>query len=269
MANDIHSQVLELLLDKEAPSRNQDFERFSGPQGQRIYRLYRIYLSLLAELEQASQRPEVRVSLSREEGGYYLVIEDPRLAYRRNCLLPLELAPAFVERLRAWGREVGGNDADELLPVVDENDQVLGTRRREDVHALGLLHRAVHVLVFDRKGRLYLQKRSAAKDTHPGKWTTSASGHVDPGEDYEQAASRELQEELGLRLPLEEVGAIPACPRTENEFVRVFRVTTSQEPLPHPIEISEGRWFELEAARTLAADPARATPSLGAVLELV
>lgn len=161
------------------------------------------------------------------------------------------------------------NDAEELLPVVNENDEVQGVLKRGDIHALGLLHRAVHVLVFDSEGRLYLQRRSAHKDTHPGKWTTSASGHVDPEEDYAEAASRELDEELGLSLPLEEVGQIAACPRTENEFTRVFRAISKQEPRPNPAEIVEGRWFGLPEARQLAADLELAAPSLGAVLELI
>lgn len=161
------------------------------------------------------------------------------------------------------------NDADELLPVVDHNDVVQGVRRRGDIHEQGLLHRAVHVLVFDHQGRLYLQRRSAWKDTHPGKWTASASGHVDPDEDYPEAAARELQEELGLGLALEEVGSIAANARTENEFTRVFRAVTNQEPRPNPTEIAEGRWFSLDEAFALAQDLEQAAPSLGAVLELI
>ena len=161
------------------------------------------------------------------------------------------------------------NESEELLPVVDENDVVQEVRQRGEIHSLGLLHRAVHVLVFDGQGRLYLQRRSANKDTHPGKWTTSASGHVDPDEDYAGAATRELAEELGLNLALKEVGMIAACPRTENEFTRVFRSLTSREPIPNPAEIAEGRWFTLPEARELARDLKRACPSLGAVLEFV
>jgi isopentenyl-diphosphate delta-isomerase len=161
------------------------------------------------------------------------------------------------------------NDADELLPVVDENDEVLEVRRRGDIHSLGLLHRAVHVLVFNAEGNLYLQRRSANKDTHPGKWTASASGHVDPEEDYAEAAARELEEEIGLSLALEDVGMIAACPRTENEFTRVFRARTRREPDPNPDEIVEGRWFSLPDARELAQDLEWSAPSLGAVLELI
>lgn len=159
--------------------------------------------------------------------------------------------------------------ADEILEIVDANDEVMGTARRGDIHAQGLLHRAAHVLVFDHKGRLYLQKRSMNKDTHPGKWTTSASGHVDPGEDYLSAAKRELDEELGLDLELEFVGKIAAGPGTEGEFTAVYRAVTKQEPRPNPEEISRGGFFELDEARRLAVDKAKAAPCLETVLRLL
>jgi isopentenyl-diphosphate delta-isomerase type 1 len=156
----------------------------------------------------------------------------------------------------------------EMLPVVDPDDQVVGEAKRGVVHQRGLKHRAAHVLVFDGQGRLYLQLRSAAKDTHPGKWTTSASGHLDPGESYEQAAARELREELGLACPLTYLGKLPAQPATDNEFAAVFWTRTGQPPAPAPQEISEGRFFTWEQALELARDLTASTPSLGVVLEL-
>jgi isopentenyl-diphosphate Delta-isomerase len=156
----------------------------------------------------------------------------------------------------------------EMLPVVDERDQVVGQERRGVIHQRGMMHRAAHVLVFDGQGRLYLQLRSAAKDTHPGKWTTSASGHVDPGESYEQAARRELKEELGLECPLSYLGKLGAQPATDNEFAAVYWALADRPPAPAPEEISEGRFFTWDQALALAADLAASTPSLGAVLEL-
>lgn len=86
----------------------------------------------------------------------------------------------------------------ELFDVVDEHDRVLRRETRAEVHRQRLLHRAVHILVFNARGEVYLQRRSAQKDTYPHRWTTSCSGHVDAGEDYDTAAVRELAEELGL-----------------------------------------------------------------------
>ena len=61
-----------------------------------------------------------------------------------------------------------------------------------------LLHKVVHVLVFNDAGNLLLQKRSMNKDVAPGKWDTSVGGHVSPGEDLKTAALREMKEELGV-----------------------------------------------------------------------
>lgn len=157
---------------------------------------------------------------------------------------------------------------EELLPVVDENDRRVGLASRARVHREGLLHRAVHVLVFDAEGRLWLQRRSTAKDTYPGLWTSSASGHVDPGEDYAAAARRELREELGLDLELTYVGKAPAGPATQGEFSGVFRAQSDRTPFPDPEEIAEMGLFTLDQARALAADPSRACPSLAVVMDL-
>ncbi len=113
----------------------------------------------------------------------------------------------------------------ERFDVVDEYDRVVGTETRGVVHATGLRHRAVHLLVFDGRGELLLQKRSQWKDKQPGKWDSSAAGHVDSGEEYLQAARRELTEELGLdpaRALLHEVGTLTAGEETGWEFVRVY-----------------------------------------------
>ena len=92
----------------------------------------------------------------------------------------------------------------ELFEIVDENDRVIGTAPRRECHGNpALVHRAAHVLVFNRAGELLLQKRSPHKDIQPGKWDTSVGGHLDPGENYLEAAVREMHEELGLSgLPL-------------------------------------------------------------------
>ncbi len=112
---------------------------------------------------------------------------------------------------------------DEIFDVVDEDNIVVGQRTRGEVHKKGLLHRAVHVFVFNALGELYLQKRSRLKDSAPGLWGSSASGHLDAGEDYQSAAGRELGEELGINAAVQEVGDLEACESTGGEFVCLFR----------------------------------------------
>src|SRR3984893_4749402 len=82
----------------------------------------------------------------------------------------------------------GGDGAKESFPVVDDHDQVLGTAPRSQVHANNLLHRAVHVLVFNPAEEVFLQLRSRCKDRHPLTWDSSAAGHVEGREEYDETA---------------------------------------------------------------------------------
>ncbi|MGI9089337.1 MAG: 16S rRNA (adenine(1518)-N(6)/adenine(1519)-N(6))-dimethyltransferase RsmA [Chthoniobacterales bacterium] len=111
----------------------------------------------------------------------------------------------------------------EPFAVVDAADRVIGAAPRAQVHGDNLLHRAVHILLFNRRGELFLQKRSRLKDRHPCVWDSSAAGHVDAGEDYDEAATRELAEELGVRAPLTRVVKLSASERTGQEFIWLYR----------------------------------------------
>jgi 16S rRNA (adenine1518-N6/adenine1519-N6)-dimethyltransferase len=110
----------------------------------------------------------------------------------------------------------------EPFAVVDETDRIVGEAPRAKVHGDNLLHRAVHILLFNHKNELFLQKRSRLKDRHPCVWDSSAAGHVDAGEDYDEAAARELQEELGITAPLRRVVKLPASERTGQEFIWLY-----------------------------------------------
>lgn len=158
--------------------------------------------------------------------------------------------------------------ADEIFDIVNERDEVIGRAPRREVHAQGWLHRAVHVLVFDAQGRLYLQKRSAKKDRHPNTWDSSAAGHVDSGEDYDHAAIRESFEEIGLRLspPLRRVFKIDACEATGQEFVWVYQTESPGPFVLNPDEIDDGGWFTAEEiTRWIAERPDDFAPSFPAI----
>ncbi len=158
---------------------------------------------------------------------------------------------------------------EEYLEIVNEEDRIIGLGKRSFIHKIGALHRAVHIFVFDLDGRLYLGKRSQNKDTHPLKWVSSASGHVDPKETYEKAAYRELKEELGLELPLNKVFKLKACPQTEGEHVVVYQTITVFEPFPNRAEIEEGRFFSLEEiSKLLTKSPEIFTPSFRYIFKL-
>jgi isopentenyl-diphosphate delta-isomerase type 1 len=134
---------------------------------------------------------------------------------------------------------------EEIFDIVNEQDEVIGQERRREVHRLGLRHRAIHVLIFNGRGEVFLQKRSLKKDTFPGAWDSSASGHLDTGETYDACAVRELREELGLELaiPPEKLFKMMACPETGQEHVWVYRHQAEGPFHLHPEEIETGGWF--------------------------
>ncbi len=152
---------------------------------------------------------------------------------------------------------------EEVFDVVNERDEVIGQRTRAEVHRLGLRHRSVHVLVFNQRGELFLQKRSMAKDRHPGAWDSSASGHVDHGEDYDACALRELREELGIvpAQPLVRLFKLEACEATGQEFVWVYRGRSEGPFVLNPEEISEGAWFTPEQVRRLIQEEPQLAPT--------
>ena len=86
----------------------------------------------------------------------------------------------------------------EEIDVVDAHDEIVGKDYRDVVHKKGLLHRVVQIMVFDPDGRLFVQQRALTKDMYPAYWEGSLSGHVKSGENYKEAAERELHEELGI-----------------------------------------------------------------------
>jgi isopentenyl-diphosphate delta-isomerase type 1 len=136
----------------------------------------------------------------------------------------------------------------EIFDVVNEHDQVIGRAPRAEVHAQGLLHRAAHVLVFNSHGEVFLQKRSMRKDRQPGVWDSSASGHLESGEDYDAGAVRELREEIGLvasKTP-ERLFKIEADVETDQEFVWVYRCQSEGPFELNPEEIERGGWFTAE-----------------------
>ncbi len=135
--------------------------------------------------------------------------------------------------------------SEEIFDVVNARDEVVGRMTRAEVHRLGLMHRAVHVLVFNRAGEVFLQKRSLLKDRQPGLWDSSASGHVESGEDYDTCAIRELQEELGLRLAdkPQRLFKLAASPETDQEHVWVYRCRAEGPFTLPPEEIETGDWF--------------------------
>lgn len=133
----------------------------------------------------------------------------------------------------------------ELLDVVDANDMVLRAETRGEVHRQGLMHRSVHVLVFDHNGSLLLQKRSMQKDECGGMWDSSCAGHVESQQSYDETAPRELLEELGFSpvAPLNPLFKMRPTPENGLEFATVYQTIYSGPFSIANDEIDEIRWY--------------------------
>lgn len=88
--------------------------------------------------------------------------------------------------------------AEELVAIVDRDNHPIGAVSRRIMRQQRLIHRASYVLVFNRRGELFLQKRTLTKDVYPGYWDVAAGGVVQADESYRESAIRELREELGV-----------------------------------------------------------------------
>jgi len=140
---------------------------------------------------------------------------------------------------------------EELIVLVDDQDRPIATRAKHLVHNSHTpLHRGFSVFVFGPGQTLLLQQRSRFKVTWPLVWSNSCCGHPGPGESPENAASRRLADELGLRLNPADISVILPDYRyrceldgmVENEFCPVMAVFTGQAPTPQPSEVEATRY---------------------------
>lgn len=175
-----------------------------------------------------------------------------------------------MKRLRGELETGGASEkmAEEWFDVVDEEDRVIGQAPRSRVHAERLLHRAVHIFVFNSGGEFLLHLRSATKDEYPLTYTSSASGHLAVDEEYDAAAARELQEELGLSGTLTRLHKLTASPETAYEHTVLYRIVTDRQPSPDPEEIAEVRFVAWEEVISLLREnPQKFSPPFRLLVE--
>ncbi len=137
--------------------------------------------------------------------------------------------------------------ADELIQIVDRNNDPIGSAMRRVMREQNLIHRATYILVFNDREELFIQKRTEDKDIYPGHWDVAAGGVVLAEEPYEEAAKRELFEELG-------VGNAPLIHLCDNYFEaennrvwgRIYSCLCNGPFILQKEEIEYGRFITLE-----------------------
>jgi isopentenyldiphosphate isomerase len=147
--------------------------------------------------------------------------------------------------------------AAELVDVVDAEDRVVGQATRGEMRARRLRHRATYLLLFNRRGELFVHLRTPTKDVYPSHWDVAVGAVVGAGESYDEGARRELAEEVGI------AGVVPE-PLFDIHYEdernqvngRVFRVTWDGPLTLQREEVVRGEWLPVEVVRQrLTRDP--------------
>lgn len=148
------------------------------------------------------------------------------------------------------------------IQIVNEEDEPIGSMHIAEAHKRGAIHRVVRIMVENPDNhKILLQKRSPKMETWPNAWDNSAAGHVDVGEDYYEAALRELEEEVGIKADkLTEIGSY----YTENttpegvklkRFNKVYKYYTKESNFNvQQSEVAEVRWFDVAEVKQMIKD---------------
>ena len=141
------------------------------------------------------------------------------------------------------------------MVLVNHADHKIGVGEKMQVHREGKLHRAFSIFVFDRRGRLLLQRRSRSKYHSAGLWSNTCCGHPRPNERVLASGQRRLMEEMGFTCELRRVSSIiyradVGNGLIENEYDHVLLGQYDSEPSPDASEVLEWDWCQRDSLLT-------------------
>ncbi|MFH1064077.1 MAG: NUDIX domain-containing protein [Candidatus Woesearchaeota archaeon] len=137
----------------------------------------------------------------------------------------------------------------EFLTVVDNNDVVLGYSTKADIKRRGLNCRCVQVFLFNASGELLICRRPSDKKKFPNQYA-SVMGYVRRGETYEDAAKREVKEELGTLSRLSRITKFSIVDGGSRLFQEIYSGSVSGELTLDKTEISETKYASIRDLRS-------------------
>lgn len=136
---------------------------------------------------------------------------------------------------------------DEILDLVDDNDNVIGKRSRNEIYKEGLRNfRVINAFLVNAQGQLWIPRRAADKRIFPLCLDMSVGGHVESGETYEQALTRETMEELNIDLntvPFRLLGKLTPMHHGVSAFMHVYEIKSAEAPLYNKNDFIEYFWL--------------------------
>ena len=141
---------------------------------------------------------------------------------------------------------------DEIVTIVDDHNNVVGSAPRSRMRAKGLPHRATYILVFNTTGELFVQKRTMTKDIYPGYYDVATGGVVLAGESYQVSAERELAEELGIQgVVLKRHFDFYHTDTNNRVWGRVYSCTYEGKIVLQEEEVESGDYYSIETIMKL------------------
>ena len=168
------------------------------------------------------------------------------------------------------GRPATGGDSftdSELVDVLDAAGRPVATVTRREMRVRRLPHRATYVLVFNRRGELFVHLRSPHKDVFPGHWDVAVGGVLAAGESFDEGARREAREELGVDLEPEPLFPLHYADERTVVHGMVYRARHDGPFRLQPEEIVRGEFLALAAVAARAGREPFCPDGLAALAE--
>ena len=140
------------------------------------------------------------------------------------------------------------NPGDELVDRLDDSGRIIGTIARRDLRGSRMPHRCAYLLVFNRRGELFIHQRTAMKNTHPGYWDVCVGGLPSPGESFDDAVRREAEEEIGVAVDAERLFPVHFADDQSIVFGMVYRAVHDGPFHFQPEEVARGEFVPLAEA---------------------
>jgi mevalonate kinase len=253
----IFQAIAKIVEDAKLKMQEGDWER--------VGRLMDFNQEYLRDLGVSSEKLESLISAAKRAGAWGAKLSGAGGGDCMITLAPPDKRQLVEDAITEAGGEVvrvtpnapgvrieSTDDQNELFIVVDQNDNILGYKTRYECHHdKSLIHRTVGVLIFNRNGQLLLQKRSITKDMDPGVWAISTAGHVTKNQSYEEAAHRELKEELGIETAISPVVKFLSETQEETEMAMLFKGVAEGPFIFNQNETSEVKFFNTNEIRPM------------------
>jgi isopentenyldiphosphate isomerase len=141
----------------------------------------------------------------------------------------------------------------EMVDVCDAAGRTVGRATRREMRARHLPHRSTYILVFNRRGELFVHLRTPTKDVYPSHWDVAIGGVLAAGEAFDAGAARELVEELGVTAPLEPLFPFHWADAATVVHGMVYRTTHEGPFRLQPEEVVRGEFVPVDAVPDRAA----------------